>query len=195
MGASSFFRARTAFCVGSAFVLSTGIAVRAAASAGAAVPPPTSAIAAPQDVDASPEGSGEVTVTWSPVMGAVSYDVFRGPHDGELSFLGNSTTTFFADTNAPVDQETDYAVAANDGSGDGVLSEVADVTPGDCTQVGTEKADTVDITIPGVVYCGMGGNDQIMVDAANVVVLGGAGNDRITDGPTGSRSEEHTSEL
>ena len=72
----------------------------------------------PQNVDTQPEASLEITVTWSSVAGATSYNVYRGLHDGPLSQIATGVTaTTYQDSAGLVDgQEYDYAVTASDGT-------------------------------------------------------------------------------
>jgi Ca2+-binding RTX toxin-like protein len=181
-------RLRAVGCLIAATAFGFAVPMRAAGASVSASNSSTASVAAlvaPQNVDTAPEATGELTVTWSPVLGAVSYDIFRGLHGGPLSLVGNTTKRLFMDSGLTAGQEYDYAVAASDGTNDGPQSDIASGTPYDCTQVGTNGNDTVDITTDDTVYCGLGGNDTITVDAANVVVLGGPGSDHITGGSQG----------
>ena len=141
-----------------------------------------STLGVPQNVDAQPEASLEITVSWSSVVGATSYNVYRGLHDGTLSQIATGVTaTTYHDSAGLVDgQEYDYAVTASDGTTESVRSDRQSATAYTCDVTGTARADKVDITTPGETYCGMGGGDRITIDASDVVVLGGTGNDKIS---------------
>lgn len=176
-------------CVVGAGVLTLGVPAQLLAQApraGASVT--VASLAAPRNVDVAPESTGELTLTWSPVFGAVGYDVFRGSHGGALALVGHTkqlAPKIFRDQGLAAGQEYDYVVAASDGTNDGPASAVATGTAYECTQTGTAAADVVAVTTDGAVYCGLGGSDSISVDAAHVVVLGGAGGDHITGGTQG----------
>jgi len=173
---------RAALCLGSVFLLGLAVPARAGASSLRSAPAVTSTLGVPQNVDAQPEASLEITVTWSSVVGATSYNVYRGVHDGTLSQIATGVTaTTYQDSAGLVDgQEYDYAVTASDGTTESVRSDRQSATAYTCDVTGTARADKVDITTPGETYCGMGGGDRITIDASDVVVLGGTGNDKIS---------------
>jgi hypothetical protein len=69
-------------------------------------------------------GNLEISLSWSVVPGAASYNLWRSTNSGanyELIAAGLSTTSY-VDTNAVNGQTNFYEVAANDGCGSGTMS-------------------------------------------------------------------------
>ncbi len=170
-------------CATAACTLGLAVPARAGATSNASgAVAAASTLGVPQNVDAQPEASLEITVTWSSVAGATSYNLYRGLHDGTLAQIATGVTaTSYQDTAGLVDaQEYDYAVTASDGTNESARSDRQSATAYTCDVTGTARSDKVDITTPGETYCGMGGADRVTIDASDVVVLGGTGNDKIS---------------
>jgi fibronectin type 3 domain-containing protein len=84
----------------------------------------------PGTLAASPNGSGEIDLSWSAAVGATSYDVQRGP-GGSGTFttdLGAVSGTTLANTALPAGTSFDYRVVPLDAAGAGVASNTATAT-------------------------------------------------------------------
>jgi fibronectin type 3 domain-containing protein len=84
----------------------------------------TSLPAAPTGVTAI-GGNNENTISWQPVTGAVSYNIYRATVSGgetSVALATNLTTTSFSDTGLPLNSTYYYEVTAVDAGGEGPRS-------------------------------------------------------------------------
>jgi hypothetical protein len=84
---------------------------------------PSASLTSPSGLAGS-AGNLEISLSWSVVPGAASYNLWRSTNSGanyELIAAGLSTTSY-VDTNAVNGQTNFYEVAANDGCGSGTMS-------------------------------------------------------------------------
>lgn len=89
---------------------------------------PSAGLTAPSGLAGS-AGNLEISLSWSVVPGAASYNLWRSTNNGanyELIATGLSTTSY-VDTNAVNGQTNSYEVAANDGCGSGTMSSAVGV--------------------------------------------------------------------
>jgi fibronectin type 3 domain-containing protein len=92
--------------------------------------------AAPSQVAATALSSSGVTVSWSPVVGATSFVIYRAASAaGQYAQIGTSATDSYADTGLEADTTYYYKVAASNVSGVGEQS--------DATSATTKKAPPV----------------------------------------------------
>lgn len=91
--------------------------------------PGTAAPAAPTSITATP-GNGRVTLRWTAMSGAQTYDVYTGNGSGELRLLkeGIAATAIIHDKLSN-GQTYRYAVVARSANGSSIRSEVASATP------------------------------------------------------------------
>ena len=94
------------------------------------VTPGTANLTAPNLAAVS--GDSQVTLSWSPVSSADSYNILRGLRPGqELTYLvGATSKTSFIDTNVSNDTTYYYRVAGANFNGQGTISTTASATPG-----------------------------------------------------------------
>jgi len=106
-------------------------------SSGATPAVPVTAPAAPTGVNAT-AGNGEVTVSWTGVAGATSYNIYRSTSPGSQGLkVGSSSATTYLDATASNGTTYSYAVTADNAAGEGQASTPSSgVTP------------TVPLTVP-----------------------------------------------
>jgi len=91
-------------------------------SAGVTPVPPVTAPPAPSGLSATP-GNAQVTVSWTVVAGASSYNVYRSTNAGSQgSKLGSSSTSVYSDTTAVNGATYFYEVTADNAAGEGLAS-------------------------------------------------------------------------
>src|SRR5260370_3967497 len=80
---------------------------------------------------AAVSGDGQVTISWSSVLSADSYNIWRGLRSGqeEPYLVGATFDTSFIDAGLVNDRTYYYKVAGFNGNGQGVLSTTASATP------------------------------------------------------------------
>lgn len=94
-----------------------------AASAGVVATPQVAAPGAPTGVTAT-AGIGQVTVTWTAVSGATSYQLYRG-----TTLVSSPTTTSYVDTSLTAGTAVSYTVKAVNAGGTSAASSAASATP------------------------------------------------------------------
>ncbi|MXQ74291.1 hypothetical protein GSF08_10175 [Clostridiaceae bacterium DONG20-135] len=89
----------------------------------------TAITVAPSNVTAVAIDAGNVLITWSSVLSAAGYHVFRGTtSDGPYQFVQETTSLALVDTGLAANTTYYYRITAYDADGDGPMSEPAIVT-------------------------------------------------------------------
>jgi hypothetical protein len=94
----------------------------------------------PTDVTATADGT-TITITWTAVYGAASYEVFYATsEDGTYDYLGSSYSTSYTHVGLMADTIYYYKVSAYNSSGTSEQSETASATTGSASGGGEETA-------------------------------------------------------
>ena len=112
-------------------VAATNASGQGALSSEASATPKTAIPPAPAGLTATP-GDSQITLTWSPVTGATSYNVYRGGASGAEAVAPIATglkTTTFTDINLANGTPFFFTVAALNVAGTGPMSNEATATP------------------------------------------------------------------
>jgi len=86
---------------------------------------------APTNLTATATSSSSITVSWSPVSGAVSYNIYSGINSYTYSLLGTSASTSYSHTGLSADTTYYYKVSALNSNGESAQSNntMAKTTP------------------------------------------------------------------
>jgi len=133
--------------------------------------------AAPTNVVATATSPTSVMVSWSPVLGAVSYKIFRRQSGGSFGLINTSSTTSYDDTTASPDSAYLYEVRGVDSG----ANETADSAP----DLATTFVFDDDPLIPGTTTLRAVHFEQLRTAINAVRVLGGLAATVFTD-PTWS---------
>lgn len=132
-----------------AAVNAAGDSPPSAQTAGATPSAPITVPAAPAGLSAT-DGVAQVTLSWTAVPGAASYQVYRSTTPGlQGSLLGTSTAANYADITALDGTSYHYRVTASNGAGEGPASAAVSLTP--ATTWTTVKMGGGGY-VPGIIY-------------------------------------------
>jgi hypothetical protein len=95
------------------------------------VQPPPSALAVPQNVQATP-GDGQISLSWNATSGATAYNVYRSTvagGEGSTPYRTGVTSTTFTDTGLTNGTEYYYRISATSGTTESPLSSEVSATP------------------------------------------------------------------
>jgi fibronectin type 3 domain-containing protein len=99
--------------------------------------------AAPSQVVVTALSSSGITISWSPVVGATSFVIYRAASgSGQYAQIGTSTIDSYADTGLEADATYYYKVAASNASGAGEQSDAASATTKKAPPVVTATAQS-----------------------------------------------------